>query len=77
MTSVTIRDLPDGVRDELASRAARSGRSLQQYLRQHLTDVASRPDMEMLLDEIRRRKQASPTVLNVEDLLRWRDEDRA
>ena len=77
MTSVTIRDLPDGVRDELASRAARSGRSLQQYLRQHLTDVASRPDMEMLLDEIRRRKQASPTVRNVEDLLRWRDEARA
>ncbi|MBW3603654.1 MAG: hypothetical protein KY460_01890 [Actinobacteria bacterium] len=77
MTSVTIRDLPDDVRDELASRAARSGRSLQQYLRQHLTDLAARPDVDTLLDEIRRRKEASPAVLDVDDLLRWRDEDRA
>ncbi|MEX0657811.1 MAG: hypothetical protein WD080_01625 [Egibacteraceae bacterium] len=77
MPSVTIRDLPDDVRDELASRAARSGRSLQQYLWQHLTDLAAGPDMETLLDEIRRRKQASPATLDVGDLLRWRDEDRA
>lgn len=41
-------------RDELASRAAKSGRSLQQYLHQQLTDLAARPDMDALLAEIRR-----------------------
>ncbi|WP_396654373.1 FitA-like ribbon-helix-helix domain-containing protein, partial [Microbacterium sp.] len=30
--AITVRNVPDDVRDELASRAARSGRSLQEYL---------------------------------------------
>lgn len=77
MPSVTIRDLPDEVRDELAGRAARSGRLLQQYLKQHPTELAARPDVDAVLDEIRRRKQANPVVLDVSDLLRWRDDDRA
>jgi hypothetical protein len=35
-TSITIRDVPDETRDELAARAALSGRSLQEYLRARL-----------------------------------------
>jgi plasmid stability protein len=31
--SVTIRDVPEATRDELAARVARSGRSMQEYLR--------------------------------------------
>lgn len=33
MVAVTVRDVPDEVRDELAARAARAGKSLQEYLR--------------------------------------------
>jgi len=31
--SITIRDVPDETSDELAARAALTGRSLQEYLR--------------------------------------------
>lgn len=41
------------------------------------TDLAERPDIESLLAEIRRRKDARPVGLDVTELLRWRDEDRA
>ncbi len=30
---MTVRDVPTEVRDELAARAARAGKSLQQYLK--------------------------------------------
>lgn len=46
MVALTIRNVPDEVRDELAARAARSGRSLQGYLAAALTDLASRPSVE-------------------------------
>lgn len=59
--AITIRDVPDDVRDELASRAAGSGRSLQEYLRALLTDVASRPSPEDVLARARRRVHATGT----------------
>ncbi len=31
--AITVRGVPDEVRDELAARAARAGQSLQEYLR--------------------------------------------
>src|SRR5581483_6742011 len=42
MASITIRDVPDETRDELAARAARSGRWLQEYLRAQLVELARR-----------------------------------
>ncbi|MBD3758540.1 MULTISPECIES: FitA-like ribbon-helix-helix domain-containing protein [Microbacterium] len=41
--AITVRNVPDDVRDELASRAARSGRSLQEYLSAELTRLARTP----------------------------------
>ena len=38
-TSITIRDVPDETRDELAARAALTGRSLQEYLRSKLVGL--------------------------------------
>ena len=38
--SITIRHVPDGARDERAARAARSGRSLQEYLRAELVELS-------------------------------------
>lgn len=55
-TAITIRDVPDEARDELASRAALSGRSLQEYLRSQLIELARRPDAEVLLARVRDRK---------------------
>jgi plasmid stability protein len=74
-TSITIRDVPDSVRDELAARASRTGRSLQQYLRARLIDLASRPDVETVLARIRERKQRMRTRLPAEKILAHRDAD--
>ena len=41
--AITVRDVPDNVRDELAARAARAHQSLQEYLRSMLIESAARP----------------------------------
>lgn len=41
--NITIRNVPDEVRDELAARAARSGRSLQEFLSAEFLRIASAP----------------------------------
>lgn len=74
--SITIRNVPDETRDELAARAARSHRSLQEYLRAELMALAERPDPEELLEEIRERKRLTGTRLDAETILRYRDADR-
>ncbi len=74
--SITIRDVPDDTRDELATRAARSGRSLQEYLRAELVELARRPDPEVLLAAVRQRKQHTGTRLSAEAILSHRDSDR-
>ena len=74
--SITVRDVPDETRDELAARAARSGRSLQEYLRATLIDFASRPDVEVLLGQIRLHKAATGSGLAAADILALKDEDR-
>ena len=75
-TAITIRDVPDETRDELASRAALSGRSLQEYLRVQLIELARRPDADVLLARIRGRKQRLGSRLPVESILGHRDADR-
>ena len=75
-TSITIRDVPDETRDELAARAARSGRSLQEFLRAELVDLARKPDIDSLLARVRVRKHATKSTLPADAILRHRDEDR-
>ena len=76
MPSITIRDVPADARDELAGRAARSGRSLQEYLRLQLIELAARPDADTLMDRVRDRKSRTGTRLDPEAILRHRDADR-
>jgi antitoxin FitA len=76
MTAVTIRNVPDYVRDELAARASRSGRSLQEYLLQQLTALASRPVPEDVIARARQRVRAAGTRLEVSDIVADRDADR-
>jgi hypothetical protein len=75
-TSITIRDVPDETRDELAARAARSGRSLQGYLRAQMIELADKPDIDSLLQRIADRKEATRSVLTTDEILEYRDADR-
>jgi antitoxin FitA len=75
-TSITVRDVPDEARNELAARAALSGRSLQEYLRAQLIELASRPDAESLLTRIRDRKRRTGTRLPADKILAHRDAGR-
>lgn len=74
--SITIRNVPDETRNELASRAARSGRSLQEYLRAQLIELADRPDMATWLAQVREHVREYGTHLSTEEILRYRDEGR-
>jgi plasmid stability protein len=76
MPSITVRDVPDTARDELAARAARSGRSLQEYLRQELIDLASRPDPDALARRVAERKQRTSTTLSTAKIIKHRDAGR-
>lgn len=75
-TSITIRDVPDETRDELAARAALTGRSLQEYLRSRLVELARQPEAETLMERIRARKAATGATLPPERILSHLDEDR-
>ena len=74
--SITVRDIPAETRDELAARAALTGRSLQEYLRLQLIELARRPDSDALLARIRERKANTGSLLVAERILAYRDADR-
>lgn len=59
MVAINIRNVPDETRDDLAARAAASGRSLQEYLRTELIELARRPE----------RRDAQHTAGRLDDLI--------
>jgi plasmid stability protein len=73
---ITIRDVPDAVRDELASRAALAGMSMQEYLRAELERLASRPSIARWLQTVGERKKASRRRLRPSEILEHRNSDR-
>jgi len=75
--AITIRNVPEQVRDELAMRAARTGRSLQEYLAAQLTELASKPTPEDVIGRARARARATGPILTAESILAARDADRA
>jgi plasmid stability protein len=76
MSSITIRDVPDETRAELASRAARSGRSMQEYLRLKLVELAAVPERKDVLDRVARRKARTATRVPRQDIIAARDAER-
>jgi len=56
--TLQVRDLPDDVHRRLKLRAVEEGRSLSDYVREQLTEIASRPT----LAEIYARIDRSPPV---------------
>jgi antitoxin FitA len=75
-TSITIRNVPDDTRDELAARAARSGRSLQEYLRGEMIELARTPDIDTLAARVEARKRTSGSTLSSEKIVELRDAAR-
>ncbi len=75
-TAITVRNVPEEVRDELAARAARSGRSLQEYLLIHLTQMASQPSVEEIIGRARERAKLTGTRLDAAAILADRDAER-
>lgn len=76
--AITIRDVPDETRDELAARAARAGKSLQEYLRGMLMDAAARPQVADVIARARARARVEATGVRVdaESILAARAADR-
>ncbi len=73
---ITVRDVPDDVRDELASRAARAGKSLQEYLRGMFVDSAARPPVEDVIARARDRVAATGSRVGSDAILAARDAER-
>ncbi len=73
---ITIRDVPEKVRDELAARAALQGKSMQEFLRAELERLAARPSVEAWLQQVRKRKRAGQVHLSSRQILQDRDADR-
>lgn len=76
MASITIRNVPEETRAELAGRAASSGRSLQEYLRAELVELAARPDVAAVVARARARTRSTGSVLSAEVIVGHRDADR-
>lgn len=76
MGSITIREVPAETRDELAARAASTGRSLQEYLLGELIELARRPHPRALAARIAGRKSATGSTISADTILRHRDADR-
>jgi plasmid stability protein len=76
MVAVTVRDIPDRVRDELAARAARAGQSLQEYLRALLVAAAAKPTADDVIARARARVVTTGGRLHAAAILAARDADR-
>ena len=73
---ITIRNVPEEVRDELASRAALRHQSMQEYLRGELERIATRPTVETWLKTVRERKAAAGTRISAKKIVEARNADR-
>ena len=75
--AITIRDVPEQVRGELAARAARAGQSLQEYVKGLLVQQVAKPSVDDWLAQVRGRVQRTGTKLSAESILAARDADRS
>jgi antitoxin FitA len=73
---ITIRDVPEKVRDELAARAALQGKSMQEFLRAELERLATRPSVDAWLQQVRKRKRAAQTRVSSKQIVQHRAADR-
>lgn len=72
---ITIRDVPEETRDELAVRAARNRQSMQAFLRQELERIVSSPTIDDWLKQVHRLRADSQSLVRAEDILSARHAD--
>jgi len=75
-TSITIRNVPREVHAELSARAARSGRSLQEYLLAELDELVSFPDQAELMASVAERKRRTGGRLKSDEIVADINADR-
>jgi len=73
---ITVRNVPNEIRNELAARAARAGKSMQEFLRDELERLARRPSIDEWLSRVRRRKELTRSTVGADVILDHRDADR-
>lgn len=73
---ITIREVPNSVRDALAARAAARGVSMEEFLRKELQRLASLPSPEAWLEQVRRRKRATGSRVAASAILEQRNAER-
>lgn len=72
--AITIRNVPEEIRNKLAARAAGSGRSLQEYLLSELTASATQVSVDDIINQV--RPVAATSVLEVADIIDDVEADR-
>ena len=73
---ITIRNVSNEVRNELAARAARSGKSMQEFLKEELERLARRPSLNEWLSRVRGQKELTRQKIGSDVILAHRDIDR-
>lgn len=73
---ITIRNVPEDVRDELATRAALQRQSMQEYLLTELERLAARPTTADWLQAVRERKATYRTRVSTGKIVQARNADR-
>jgi antitoxin FitA len=73
---ITIRGVPERVRDELAARAALQGKSMQEFLRAELQRLTARPSIDAWLQQVRSRKRATQARVSAKQILTNKNADR-
>ena len=67
---ITITDVPEEVRDKLAMRAAKVGRTLEEYLRLELELMVAPSRNDVLMRETRKRVEGSQNRVTGEKIVR-------
>ena len=73
---ITIRNVPDEVRDKLAVGAARKRQSMQAFLLDELERVAARSNNEMVFERVHARLAATNSRVDAETIVNAIKADR-
>lgn len=74
MATIQVRNLPEESARVLKVRAAKSGKSLQEYMRDYLIEQTTKPTVEELIERIEASHRADLPDLPLEESLRGIDE---
>lgn len=69
MPHIQVREVPDKIHAELVRRAEGAGMSLQQFLSEKLTTIATTPSLHDVIDRIERRDKGDLSTENALDVL--------